>query len=192
MKQQKAVLLIFALCLSMIACSDDKNEQPTFPTFDGGVNNTNNDNNTNNTNNVEPDMDAVDMAADMEPTNNGMPDVGVDLNVMTPGFLHGTWNVIVETGDPAIEGQFATFTFRHEEGATSATGIYKIQEGQGELGRTDYENDQLTTSFSARINNISETFGITMASPVDQDTIEGDYSWSGNGTFGDVRLERVE
>lgn len=189
MKQMKAVLLIAFLCLSAFACSEDKTDTPNFPRVDSG----NNDNNqTNNqTNNTVDDMEVADTGTDMGPNNNGMPDLSVDLNVMQPGFLHGTWTVEVLDGDPEIEGQFATFTFRHEEGEESATGIFKVQAGEGTLNQVLWQDDTLSTSFSIRINNINERFGVSMGTPSDQDTINGRYSWDANGTFGNVQLVRV-
>ncbi len=191
MKRIKVVILSSVLALASFACSDDKKSPQQFPGFDTG-NNANNTNNANNpTNNMVEDMDMPDAEVDMG-NNNQMEDVGVDLNVMTPGFLHGIWTVNVLDGDTEIEGQFATFTFRHEEGETSATGIFKTQLGEGEMNTVEWSEDTLTASFNVRVNNISERFGITMGTADDQNTITGRYSWDKNGTFGDVELVRVE
>lgn len=180
MKSSKIMCLLGIFLLVAIGCSDDKAQQP-LPQFDGS---------TNNVNNTEQDMSEPDMTAEVDMTE--VEDTGPepDLSVDMPGFLHGTWTVEVLDGDPDVEGVFATITIRHESGAESASGVFKSEFGEGQLGTTTWLDDTLSTGFDIRIDNTTERFGITNGVPDGEDTINGRYSWAENGTFGNVLLTR--
>lgn len=160
--------------LFLVACGDDKkNPGQVIILPDTGVEDTGNDANNNNTT-----VDAGDTGVE--------PDVSTDTNVAMPGFLNGVW--VVKVDDATV----ATLTIRHEDGDTAASGTFSqvSPAAQGELNAVTWQDNVMTASWTIRVDNIPETFGVSEGASSDTNTITGRYTESATGTFANCRLER--
>lgn len=148
----KRFCLVLLAGLALAGCSKEDNNGPSNIQFDrdtGG-----NQNNT--ANNTTPDAGAADTGA---ADDMGTPDVGMDMDVTAPGFMHGEWSVTRATGTAV-----ATLNLRHEAGETAVTGTFTMTEpaGFGTLGGSNWLDDTFTTSWTVQIDGLDERFGLAM------------------------------
>ena len=169
----KCRLLTLALCMAVFGCSDDKKSGPSVVLLPD----------TGNT----ADAAATDVGTDTSSTDAEMlPDFETDTNVAMPGFLNGVWVVKVD-GETK-----ATLTIRHEDGQSEASGTFvqTTPAANGEINAVRWDNEVLTASWTIRVDNVPETFGVSDGSADDQNTISGRYTDSSTGAFSSCVLER--
>lgn len=167
-------LIVIAACVALAACSDDKSNGPSVVVLPDTGNNT--------TNNAQTDMGTADVQFDATPTE----DFGTDTNVTNPGFLNGVWVVKIE--DVAR----ATLTIRHIEGEEMASGTFVSQEpaSAGNLNAVLWQDDKMTASWNIRVDNTSETFGVSDGTAADANTLNARYTDSSTGLFTNCVVER--
>ena len=164
-------LIVIAACVALAACSDDKSNGPSVVVLpDTGTN----------TNNGTTDMGS-DVGAD-----TSTEDVGTDTNVTNPGFLNGVWVVKIE------DIPRTTLTIRHIEGEESASGTFVSQQpaASGGLNRVLWQDDKMTASWNIRVDNTTETFGISDGTAADANTLNARYTDSSTGQFTNCVVER--
>lgn len=96
----------------------------------------------------------------MNPPDMGGGDMPLDFAVGAEGPMHGDWEVR-RGGDDVL---LATLRVRHSAGETSLVGTYTMQEpvvASGRLGGTTWLESTFTTSWTVRVDNTNEQFGLT-------------------------------
>lgn len=180
-------LLIFALvgCLAGTACSKDDDPDP-------GPIGTDPNNIDNPADAAKPDAGgdaaAPSDAADSAPDAAQPADLGFDFSVGTPGPLHGEWRVQSTDGST----NFADLHLRHEEGSTSVTGTFAMDEpaASGRLAGATFVENTFAGSWTVSVDGSNEQFGVSDCTSDDGQTFTCRYSATLSGAIVDAHLVR--
>lgn len=108
---------------------------------------------------------------DMQPSDVPVfrPDVEDLGPVSSPGFMHGEWEVTRRSDDAFL----ATLALRHEDGETTMTGTYEMEEPAsfGRLAGTTWVDDVFTTSWTVDVEGSNERFGLSDCATMGSDDL---------------------
>ncbi|QED27253.1 hypothetical protein FRD01_08355 [Microvenator marinus] len=182
---KRLLCLVLVSLPLMTACEEESTPPPVFT--ENNVNMSNNNNNSNNATTVEDMGEQVDMDS---------PDIDEpDLNIDDPGFMNGRWEFRKDLGGGEISDVVAVLTIQHRVNAEDATGTWAMTTpaGGGQLGGTQWLDNTFATSWEFRVDNQTVTYGIAEGKrDGDDNRVRGTWNYSGDGTFGDAVLVRVE
>jgi hypothetical protein len=136
---------------------------------------------------VTPDTGTPDSGPDATTrTDANLPDAP-DLDVSTPGFMHGTWDLNDGTGD------IVTFQLSHEEGSPNIRGTFQMidAEGQGQLGVTTWREDRFSATWTIEIEGSpTENWSYVGAEKRDDNNLVGNLTAGLGGAVSTAALKR--
>jgi hypothetical protein len=135
-----------------------------------------------------PDGGAQDVGSDTTtPTDVTLTPDAPDIQISTPGFMHGTWDLNDGTGD------IVTFELWHEEGSPNIRGNFQMtgNETAGQLGVTTWRDERFSATWKIEIEGSPiENWSYVGAMKRDDDNLVGNLTAGLGGAVSTAALKR--